>query len=165
MKQLILIRHAKSSWALPAMEDIERPLNDRGKQDAPVMARRLLEKKVNIDAFISSPAKRAKKTARLFVKEFGLKKSDIIMDENLYEASHDAFFHVIEKANNKFESIAIFSHNPGITSFANLLTNVRTDNMPTCSVFAVKIVIDKWSDFREARKEFWFFDYPKAIQP
>ncbi|HEY9363824.1 MAG TPA: histidine phosphatase family protein [Chitinophagaceae bacterium] len=163
MKQLILIRHAKSSWAMPAMEDIDRPLNDRGKKDAPVMAKRLLEKKINIDAFISSPAKRAKKTARLFTKEFGVDKKEIILSDELYMASTDAFYQVIENTKNKFETIAVFSHNPGITAFANLLTNLRIDNMPTCSVFAVKIAIDKWSDFRQARKEFWLFDYPKAI--
>lgn len=161
MKQLLLIRHAKSSWDLP-LDDFDRPLNERGKHDAPIMAQRLLEKKIKIDAFISSPAKRAKKTARLFIKEFDRNKDEIIYKDELHEASEQAFYHVIERVNDKFDRIAIFSHNPGITGFANLLTEVKIDNMPTCSVFAIKIDSNKWADIKNAKKEFWFFDYPKS---
>jgi phosphohistidine phosphatase len=72
------------------------------------------------------------------------------------------FFDVIEKTDNNFTTIAIFSHNNGITEFANRLAAVRIDNMPTCSIFAVKVHCDNWVDFRKANKEFLFFDYPKA---
>ncbi len=65
MKTLILIRHGKSSWDDPTLPDFDRPLNERGKKDAPKMAKRLADKKINIDAFISSPAKRAKKNGRI----------------------------------------------------------------------------------------------------
>ena len=77
-KTLLLIRHAKSSWDISNLNDFERPLNDRGKKDAPAMAKRLLHKKISIDAFVSSPAKRAKKTAELFCQEYGKKDDDII---------------------------------------------------------------------------------------
>ena len=70
MKSVIIIRHAKSSWDNIGESDFDRPLNDRGKEDAPKMANRLIERKVSIDAFISSSAKRARKTAALFIKEF-----------------------------------------------------------------------------------------------
>jgi phosphohistidine phosphatase len=70
MKSILMIRHAKSSWDDPGQPDFDRPLNERGKQDAPSMAKRLLEKSVAIDAFISSPAKRARKTASLFAAEY-----------------------------------------------------------------------------------------------
>ena len=69
----------------------------------------------------------------------------------------------IANASNKFDSIAIFSHNPGLTDFANLLTATRIDNIPTCGIFAAKADCDKWKDFKEAKKEFWFFDYPKNL--
>jgi len=163
-KTLFLIRHAKSSWDNFALTDFDRPLNDRGKNDAPEMAKRLIDKKINIDAFISSPAKRAKKTAKLFMKEFGRKKKEIILIPELYEASVEAFYQTILAVDNRFNSIAVFSHNPGITSFANGLTeDTQFDNMPTCSVFAVRSNIKSWRDFRDAKKEFWFFDYPKKI--
>jgi len=161
-KTLFLIRHAKSSWDNPAINDLDRPLNERGKMDAPEMARRLNEKKIKIDVFISSPAKRARQTCKHFAKEFGQKKKDIILEERLYEAGDDNFVAVISNLKNKWDTAAIFSHNPGITSFANSLTSMRVDDMPTCSVFAVKADADKWKDFKSARKEFWFFDYPKT---
>ena len=76
MKTLILVRHAKSSWDAVGLEDFERPLNERGKEDAPLMAKRLKDKKIKPDIFLSSPAKRALKTARYFGKEFGFGKKD-----------------------------------------------------------------------------------------
>jgi len=162
MKTLLLVRHAKSDWGNPALEDFDRPLNERGKRDAPAMARRLLDKNINIDAIISSPAKRAAKTAKAFAESYDLKKSRLQFKEELYMAGSAAFTAVIESADEKFESIAVFSHNPGITDFANELTNARIDNIPTCGVFAIKINTDTWKNFRNAPKEFWFFDYPKA---
>ncbi|HEX7844196.1 MAG TPA: histidine phosphatase family protein [Chitinophagaceae bacterium] len=162
MKTLLLVRHAKSDWDDPSLSDFDRPLNERGKRDAPVMAHRLLDKKIKIDAFISSPAKRAKRTATVFAKEFKREKEDIILVNELYLAAEQTFFDVVSKADDKFESIAVFSHNPGITDFANMLTDARIDNIPTCGIFAVTIDCKKWSDFRHSSKEFWFFDYPKA---
>jgi len=162
MKHVLLIRHAKSSWDDAAMTDFDRPLNDRGKEDAPKMAERLLEKEVSIDAFISSPAKRAKKTASLFAKEYNRDKDEIILVSELYHPSSEAFYTAIAHAPNDANTIAVFSHNPGITEFANELTSARVDDMPTCAIFAVKADIKQWSEFKEAEKEFWFFDYPKG---
>jgi phosphohistidine phosphatase len=162
MKQLLLIRHAKSDWSTPSLGDFDRPLNDRGKKDAPVMAQRLLGKKIKIDAFIASPAKRAKRTASIFAKEYKRHKDEIIFKEELYGAPLTVFYDVIINVKDKFDSIAIFSHNPGITDFANSLTDGRIDNIPTCGIFAIKIKTKHWSDFKQAEKEFWFSDYPKA---
>ena len=162
-KTLFLIRHAKSSWDDLALGDFERPLNDRGKKDAPGMAKRLHDKKIKIDIFVSSPAKRAKQTSKLFAKEFDFKKKRIVFERNLYEAGEENFYEAIENLKNKWDNVAIVSHNPGITSFANSLTETQVDDMPTSSIFAIKIDSDKWKNFRTAKKEFWFFDYPKAI--
>ena len=164
MKTLLIIRHAKSSWDTSILNDFDRSLNDRGKKDAPVMAQRLLDKKINIDAFVSSPAKRAKKTAELFCSTFNKNKDHIIFVPSLYHAAPQIFFDVIQQLNNDFESVAIFSHNPGITEFVNqLVENVHIDNMPTCSIFAVKINSTNWKDFIQAKKELLLFDYPKII--
>lgn len=162
MKNLILIRHAKSDWGNPGLDDFDRPLNERGKKDAPVMAERLRDKKIKIDAFIASPAKRAAKTAKIFAEAFGCKKDDILFKKELYLAAPSAFYSVIEKTDDAVDSIAIFSHNNGITDFANMIADVRIDNIPTCGVFAIKADCKHWADFSAAKKEFWFFDYPKA---
>ena len=78
MKQLFLIRHAKSSWDSPTLKDIDRPLNERGKKDAPSMAKRLASQKIKLDALFSSNANRALSTAQCFAEEFDIKKNDII---------------------------------------------------------------------------------------
>lgn len=161
-KTLLLIRHAKSSWDDITLSDFERPLNERGKNDAPKMAKRLRKTSIKVDAFISSPARRAKKTAEYFIKEFDGKPEDIILVSALYDASSNNFSETITEINDKYKTVALFSHNPGITNFANqLVEKARIDNMPTCSIFAVRADVEKWKNFLKAKKEFLFFDYPK----
>ncbi|HXL54900.1 MAG TPA: histidine phosphatase family protein [Chitinophagaceae bacterium] len=161
MKQLLLIRHAKSSWDDPSQNDFDRPLNKRGKKDAPEMAERLLDKKIKIDAFLSSPAERALDTCIYFTKAFDVKKKEIIQIPELYNAQVENFYKVVSEVDNSFDTIALFSHNPGITEFVNELTDVHIDDMPTCSIFAVKADIKNWEEFTEGEKLFWFYDYPK----
>ncbi|MET0392307.1 MAG: histidine phosphatase family protein [Chitinophagaceae bacterium] len=162
MKTLLLIRHAKSDWDDPSLRDFDRPLNERGKQDAPRMARRLLDKKIAVDAFISSPAKRARKTAEFFAKAFGREKEDILFFESLYLAPAPVFFEVINGISDDYDCIAVFSHNDGITDFANMLTDARIDNIPTCGIFAIKSDTKTWKDFDGSGNHFYFFDYPKS---
>ncbi len=162
VKTLLIVRHAKSSWDAGTLSDFERTLNERGKKDAPVMAQRLKERNISIDAFVSSPAKRAKKTAELFAEVYGRDKDEIVFISKLYHAAIPAFFEVTEELADEFNTVAIFSHNPGITEFVNMLTSeVRLDNMPTCGIFAIRMHDSSWKNFSKARKEFLFFDYPK----
>ncbi|WP_276480756.1 SixA phosphatase family protein [Paraflavitalea pollutisoli] len=163
MKHILIIRHAKSSWDDPGQPDFERPLNDRGKRDAPQMAQRLIARSITIDAFISSTAKRARKTATLFAEEFKVDKDSVILVRELYHAAPQQFFDAISQAPDKADTIALFSHNPGITEFVNMLTEVRIDDMPTCAIFGVQVDTAHWAQFREAAKTFWFFDYPKSF--
>lgn len=161
MKTLLLIRHAKSSWDQPGLSDFDRPLNERGKKDAPAMARRLKEKGVDLDHLVSSPAKRARKTAKYFAEEFGLKKDEIQLIEGLYGATRSEFLQAVIDIDDQYKTVALFSHNPGITDFASSLTNVRVDDMPTCAVFALQVETETWKDFMDAERKFLFFDYPK----
>ena len=128
------------------------------------MAQRLLDKEIVIDAFVSSPAKRAKKTAELFCTTYKKNTEDIIFVSALYHATYETMFSVVEQLDNKYANVAIFSHNDGITEFANKLTeNFVIDDMPTCSVCAVKIDADKWKDFTKSKKELLFFYSPEKI--
>ncbi len=161
MKTLILVRHAKSSWESAGLSDSERPLNDRGKKDAPEMAKRLRKRGLSVDALVSSPAERAFRTARFFAKEFDFKKDDIVVEKALYGALSAHFEEVIGSLKDKVNTVAVFSHNPGITDYANTLTTVRTDNIPTCGVFAVQADVENWKAFAKAEKSFLFYDYPK----
>jgi phosphohistidine phosphatase len=161
-KTLFLVRHAKSSWEKEVISDFERPLNERGKIDAPAMANRLLKKGIAIDAFVSSPAKRAKKTAQYFCEAYKKPVEEILFFDQLYHASPADFAAMICNIPDHYNSIAVFSHNPGITEFANqLVKSFKIDDMPTCSVFAVAIHTSSWASFSVHHKEFLFFDYPK----
>ena len=162
MKSLLIIRHAKSSWDHILQSDFDRPLNERGKTDAPMMALRLIKRKIAIDRFISSPARRAKKTASLFITEYGKPETDIRFIDELYHAPAHTFIKIISGLDDDLSTVAIFSHNPGITEYVNMLTATQIDNMPTAGIFAVKASISSWAEFASAKKEFWFFDYPKS---
>jgi len=163
MKQILVIRHAKSSWDNILQKDFDRTLNERGLRDAPAMAKRLVDKGIKIDKFVSSTAVRAFTTATFFAKAYHQKESDIIAVPELYHAGEETFYKKIRSLNDSFNSIAIFSHNPGITYFVNTLTNTRIDVMPTCGIFAIEAPINNWHDFKEENNKFLFFDYPKNI--
>lgn len=162
MKTLVIIRHAKAETTF-TLNDFERSLNDRGKADAPLMAKRL-HKKIGIDAFVSSPAKRTKKTAEFFAEAYGIAGKAIIYITALYQAPSSVFFEVVSSLDDRFNNVAIVAHNPGITNFANeLVPEAAPDNMPTCSVFAVQAEVDNWAAFGKAKRKFLFFDYPKSV--
>ncbi len=161
MKTLLLVRHAKSNWDNASLSDFERPLNERGKEDAPMMAQRLKDKKIDINGFVSSPAKRAKKTAKAFMKEYGMEHEELTLIPSLYEASTKDFYDAIEQIDDKNNSVALFSHNPGISDFVNSLEIFPVYDMPTCAIYALEISTDSWKQFNEAEKRFLFFDYPK----
>ncbi|MBK8953682.1 MAG: histidine phosphatase family protein [Chitinophagaceae bacterium] len=157
-KMLILVRHAKSDWGNAGLNDFDRPLNERGKRDAPKMTQRLVDKSISVDAIVCSPAKRAATTATFFAEAFNTKPEYV---QELYLAAPETFYKIIASLKDSWNSVMVVSHNNGLTDFANMLTNARIDNIPTCGVFAVKADCNSWEQFREAKKEFLFFDYPK----
>jgi phosphohistidine phosphatase len=162
MKQLFVVRHAKSSWDHVGLSDFQRPLNKRGTRDAPDMAKRLWNNGFRIDGLISSPATRAFTTAEHFAMQFGFTKKDILSIDRLYHADVETFYDVITKEMPANWSHALlFSHNPGITYFINSTGLVSLDNMPTCAVFGIEADCHKWEDFEKAKKKFLLFDYPK----
>lgn len=163
MKTIYAIRHAKAAAGGLLQRDFDRPLQERGLSDARMMAKRLYDKRIRIDAFVSSPANRAYNTCRLFAEQYGCPEKDIVQIDQLYHAPAPVFFDVISQLDTALQHVAIFAHNPGITDFANALCpGLRIDNLPTCAVFAVSANCDNWFDFESADKTFLFFDYPKA---
>lgn len=163
MKKLFIIRHAKSDQSFFG-NDFERPLNERGRSDAPLMAKRLLDKKYKIDALVSSPAVRAKKTAELFSETLNMPAEKIIFISALYHASPEVFYEVVSGLPDELNMVAIFSHNPGISYFVNSLnTGTKVDNMPTSGIFGISADITTWPGFNKAKKNFLFFDYPKNV--
>ncbi len=113
MKQLLVIRHAKSSWDNPDLQDNERPLNKRGLEDAPLMANVLRTHNFNLDKIFSSSALRAKMTTEIFAKELKIPESMIEYTDELYNASRREILNFIKRLDDKYQSIAIVGHNPG----------------------------------------------------
>lgn len=159
MKTLILVRHAKSDWSTN-LPDFERPLNERGHKDAPKMAHFLKDSGVEIQQFITSPAKRALTTCRYFAEVYESK--NIKKEEELYLALPKEFLDVIYNIGDSINSVALFSHNNGISDFASTLTSEELF-FPTCGVAVFKIECDEWSFFDGADKTLQHFFIPKEI--
>ncbi len=160
MKTLFLVRHAKSSWKDSSIDDSDRPLNKRGKRDAPFMGELLKEKVVNPDLVISSPAKRASKTAQIIAEQIGYSKRDIIYSEEIYEASSRELLDFIKKIDDKYNSVMLFGHNPGFTMLNNFLSKQYIDNIPTCGIVALEFN-NTWKEIDKNTAKMIFFDYPK----
>ncbi len=162
LKTLYLVRHAKSSWKNPELSDSERPLNKRGKHDAPLVGKFLKQKNEIPELIVSSPAKRALKTAEYFAEELHISKK-IILVESLYMAGIKDFISVIENIGDSVDSVMLFSHNPGITDFANYITDTDIENIPTAGTARIDFNISSWKDCRNTKGELRFFISPKKL--
>lgn len=145
MKTLFLVRHAKSSKDDPSLADRDRPLADRGREDAPTMGRRMAKREVKPDLLMSSPALRALTTAQLVADEIGIERDKIVVDERLYASSADSLLAVIRALDRQVGSAMLFGHNPEFTELAHRLSPA-IDHMPTCAVAEFRFDTRKWSD-------------------
>lgn len=160
MKTLYLIRHAKSSWSDPALTDFDRPLNKRGKKAAPKMARRLAGRKIVPDRIVSSPACRAKETARCIAEGVGFVPVEIEFDEGLYLGTVTYHLQVIEQAFAGCDILFLVGHNETITELGEFLTGSYLGNVPTAGIVAVGYGEHGFSK-EEGEGKLLFFDYPK----
>jgi phosphohistidine phosphatase len=164
MKRITLLRHAKSSWQDSSLADRDRPLNKRGQRDAPDMGQRLKARGARPSLILTSPADRAKKTARSVARELDYPQEFIQKEDDLYLASPETLIAVVSRQENGFNDIMLVAHNPGITDLANRLGDMRIRNVPTCGVVAVDVDITEWTELAAYRGTTVFFDYPKKRQ-
>ena len=162
MKELIIVRHAKSSWKNSGLDDRERPLNKRGERDAPEMGARLATRKDRPDLIVSSPAVRALETARIIAKKLGYVCKKIVVKERLYGASAADLLDVIRNADDVVVTLMLFGHNPGLTELANHLGPRPIPNLPTCGVLHLAFKTDTWSTVGYARGDEVLFEFPKG---
>lgn len=164
MLTLFLCRHAKSSWAEPGLGDKDRPLNERGKNDAPIMGRMLENREENPELIISSPAERAFKTAKLISDELGYNPKEIVIDSRLYMPGIDDFIDVLKENSKKHKTIMLFSHNYGITDFANYISRSDIDNIPTCGIVKIRFEFSNWEKIKKEKGKLEYFIYPKMFK-
>ena len=160
-KTLTIVRHAKSSWKDAGLSDRERPLNRRGKRDAPEMGRRIDAANIRPSLILSSPAVRAFTTAKIIAAQIGYPKEFLQREPDLYLASVDTLIDVVARQDEKFNNIMLFGHNPGLTDFVNYLVPGLTDNLPTAGVVAVEFDSDDWSLRDRPEVELILHDWPK----
>lgn len=160
-KELILIRHAKSSWSDPNLLDWARPLNKRGKRDAPFMGKRLAQHKCLPDLIISSPTKRTQKTTLKICKQLAYPKKKIVINELLYTSDIQDIYRLVRSCNHKTDRLFLVGHNYVITHFAEELTGADIFNIPTCGIVGIRFAITSWNQVKAGEGELLFFDYPK----
>jgi phosphohistidine phosphatase len=147
MKTLLVLRHAKSSWNDPGLDDHERPLNKRGRRDGPRMGALMREYRLTPDVIISSDALRARLTAEA-VAEVACYAGEILLDQHLYMASPAAILSVLRTVRHtRAETVMIVGHNPGLEELVAQLTGNQQD-LPTAALAQIVLPIDQWRDLK-----------------
>jgi phosphohistidine phosphatase len=164
MRRLTLIRHAKSSWDDPALPDFERPLNARGKRDAPAMAKRLAAELERPLELVSSPAHRAAATAQVFAAALGATLEDIRYEPRLYEASAERLLEIVRGFDDADLHVLVFGHNPGLSELARTLADCPFEEMPTCAAATLSLAVRRWQDVRAGCGRLERYRYPKQTQ-
>jgi phosphohistidine phosphatase len=174
MKRLIVLRHAKSSWHNPGMDDFDRPLNARGLRDAPLMAERMLElmsrHALHPASILCSTAQRARETAACFCTALGMDAAALSHHDALYLASAPALVSALKAQAGAADCVLLVAHNPGMTDMLNALGDQRLDNLPTCGMACMEFSVDDWAALADgspsnrlgkAAGHTVFIDYPK----
>jgi phosphohistidine phosphatase len=161
MRLLTLIRHAKSSWDSAALTDSERPLNPRGRRDAPAMAQRAAHMIGKPRRVVSSPALRAISTARIFCEVLGIPSEEIIVKPSIYEATADTLLDLVRDLDDQDRHVMLFGHNPGFTELAHLLAPCSFDELPTCGIAHFSIAARTWRDIIPDGAKLLRYAYPK----
>jgi len=158
-KNLLLVRHAKSDWGNIDLKDFDRPLNKRGKENAPEMAQRLLKRGFKFDLMVSSPAKRALTTAKYFAEAYQV--DEIQLEPSIYEANTNALLKVVNGLSDQAETVILFGHNGGLTDFANELCDGDIYNIPTAGMTLISFPFESWQMISRGTGDLVFFDFPK----
>ncbi len=162
MKTLYLLRHAKSSWSFDDLSDHDRPLNGRGRDDAPHMGQALHKRGILPDIVLASSAVRALSTAVLVTREMGYPHDKIRVEPAIYQADVPTLLGIVHSLPAGAESAMLVGHNPTFTDLANELSPASPiQEMPTAGVVCLRFAVDNWAEAARKNAEFYFFDYPK----
>jgi phosphohistidine phosphatase len=161
-RKLFIIRHGKSSWDA-IVDDLDRPLTERGVKNSYEMAERLGEKGLIPEAVYSSPANRALHTAIIMSRVWKLPEDRIHICRDLYLPEPEDIAGTVFGLPDELTSVAVVGHNPGFTEFANRFMKRPVDNVPTAGVVVVTLQIDSWNDLYNSRVRKVEFDFPKNV--
>jgi phosphohistidine phosphatase len=150
MKSVLILRHAKSSWTHPELNDHDRPLNKRGKRDAPLIGELLKNEQLIPEYIISSNAKRADSTAKIVAKAAGY-KGEIALNQSLYAARPAAYIDVLRHLSNEYARVLMVGHNPGLEELVSMLTG-ESHSLSTCSLVHIQLRVNKWTEMDNKTK-------------
>ena len=162
LKRVTIVRHAKSDWS-KNLPDIARPLNERGRRNAPEMGQRLAARGVVPDLILTSPAVRVRITAETIAAQIGYPTSDIEVIDDLYGADVEEVLEILMALDDSVGHVAVFGHNPCLTSFVNHVTGAGIANIPTCGVAELSFAAERWAGIENAEAKLLEFDYPKKV--
>jgi len=163
MKTLLLARHAKSDWNSPSTNDFGRPLNQRGQQDAPLMASYLKQCGYSVGQIISSDALRALQTAEHY-RQCLRPIHDLISYHDLYLASLAEIVYLVQHIAPRENTVMLVGHNPGMSEALNYFSTESVAEMPTCSVGIIQFDVSRWQDAVQSTGVLLGFEYPKRIK-
>lgn len=164
MKQVILVRHAKSV-PYGYDDDFSRGLTDRGESDAEEIGTQLKKQKVTPGMIISSPAKRAMETARIFAEALNFPKNGIVSLEAIYEGiTTSDFIALLHELPENLNTVFVFGHNPTIYYLANNLVKFFDGDMPTCSTVGISFSIEHWNQVEARRGHLDFHLMPRMFK-
>jgi phosphohistidine phosphatase len=146
MKTVLLMRHAKSSWKDPGLADHDRPLNKRGKRDAPRMGKLLNEEELIPDIIYCSTARRAKSTVDGLLNSCDF-NGEVKYSGSLYHGGPDDFFEVLSSLPDVIQSVMLVGHNPGMEYFLDLICGVK-EHMPTAAVAIISFPVENWAEIK-----------------
>ncbi|WP_275315229.1 SixA phosphatase family protein [Tenacibaculum bernardetii] len=149
MKTLYIVRHAKSSWKYESIEDIDRPLKERGIKDAHLLSKYLSEEIKRPDVFVSSSANRALHTAVIFCENFKYPLANLKIKRQLYSFSDGYLVKTVKALDDSFDSAIIFSHDHGINSFVNKFGDKPIAHVSTCGVIGIQFDEKHWKNIKK----------------
>jgi phosphohistidine phosphatase len=159
LKKLLIIRHAKSSWSFPGLNDHDRPLNDRGKKDVKKMGKVLISLFKEVQFIYCSSAKRAQETL------FGLKlKQPVETQKSYYTFDVNQVMENIQGFDDNYEFVAMIGHNPALSEFINAHSSLTIENLPTCGAVLLQWSdIASWKEMKLEQAKALAFITPKSI--
>ena len=152
MKQLILVRHAKSCWETP-VHDKDRPLTNKGIRDAHIVSDFVLDKFPRTFLVWSSTARRAKETAIIFSQNISFPTESIIFMDELYSFECKKLEKSIKNCLDEYTNLIVFGHNSAITDFVNKYGDTFIDNVPTSGVVSLTFDSNKWSEINKGKTQ------------
>ncbi len=164
MKTLYLLRHAKSSWQNPDLNDFDRPLLEKGLKRSKLVIDYLLDHNVKVDLIFSSPAARALATAEIFARALNYPVEEIRKEKKIYFGDADSFYEQFFDVPKHVHAMMIVGHNPTLTTFANQFLDNKIDYLPTSGIVSISFTTDQWEKAGIARRQTNFVVYPRMFR-